>query len=113
MESVIEKVKSFSLHDGEIRKFTYDGDCLVVDFLNWKEEQYQIVFHDAVWVKACIWGSVLESEIVIKSPEIDFAKQYLGYFDDDRRFRDFIHLKLIDEGPMLEVVFLDFSIENI
>jgi len=51
-DEIIEKLKSFDFHDGEILEVRLDGQDAVMLFKNWQEDIFKITFRDVVGFQA-------------------------------------------------------------
>jgi hypothetical protein len=109
-----DRLSQIAFSDGHPVGLRYDGEALVLDYENWQEKMIRLRF-TGVALFTCYGASASLCEAVVleESPAINDARNKLaGDWGTHEAWRDkaLTELQIVDDLPVLRVVFEDFEL---
>jgi len=112
-----EKLSSFSFHDGHPKYFSWDGCDAILEYENWQERLYRLVFKKVAYIQGLGGGaSLCDATITNDTEKISQDIEALNYdwaTDGTWNVDKLIKLTIFDDIPILVIIFEDVEIVEI
>jgi hypothetical protein len=107
-------VNNFSFSDATALNIELEGQLLRLKIRNWQEKIFELVFDNVIFTKAFSLGDIVEYQLLTDSPELSEAKQFMEDCGEDvDAMGTLYHLKLVNDGAFLQIIFTGLQINSL
>jgi hypothetical protein len=111
---VSQIVNNFSFSDATALNIELEGQLLRLKIRNWQEKIFELVFDNVIFTKAFSLGDIVEYQLLTDSPELSEAKQFMEDCGEDvDAMGTLYHLKLVNDGAFLQIIFTGLQINSL